>query len=207
MKKLFMLALSLIMVASLSVAYAGNNQKEAKKLAKKEAKKLIKQGWQVSPGALPLDKQLEEAYMKQFEKDDTGYAKYYIAEAQSIGENYDAAKYQGIRLATENLAAQIQTEVTSLVENNIANAQLGANDAASITKTVGTSKNLIAQSIGRTLVITECYRVLPNKNREVLVRIAYSQDMAREAAKKAIRKELEKQNSKLQGQLDEVLGF
>ena len=34
------------------------------KLARKEAKKLKKQGWDVVPGSLPLDKLLEKSFMK-----------------------------------------------------------------------------------------------------------------------------------------------
>ena len=69
------------------------------------------------------------------------------------------------------------------------------------------SKNLISQSIGRVITVVECYRVLDNKNREVMVRIAYNGEMAKEAAKKAIRQELEKKGEKLHEQLDQVLGF
>ena len=69
------------------------------------------------------------------------------------------------------------------------------------------SKNLISQSIGRTIVVVECYRILPNKNREIMVRIAYNGEMAKEAAKKAVREELEKKGDDLHKQLDKVLGF
>ena len=110
-------------------------------------------------------------------------------------------------MAITNLAGQIQTEVTALVENTVANKQLAAEDAASISETVMSSKNLISQSIGRVITVVECYRVLDNKNREVMVRIAYNGEMAKEAAKKAIRNELEKKGEKLHQQLDKVLGF
>ena len=105
------------------------------------------------------------------------------------------------------MAGQIQTEVTALIENTVANKQLAAEDAASISETVMASKNLISQSIGRVITVVECYRVLDNKNREVMVRIAYNGEMAKEAAKKAVRQELEKKGEKLHEQLDKVLGF
>ena len=177
------------------------------KVVKKEAKRLAKEGWTVTPGALPLAKQLERSYTMAFEYDDTLFPKYIMANAQSIGENYDAAKTAATSLAITNLAGQIQTEVTALVENTVANKQLAAEDAASISETVMSSKNLISQSIGRVITVVECYRVLDNKNREVMVRIAYNGEMAKEAAKKAIRNELEKKGEKLHQQLDKVLGF
>lgn len=143
---------------------------KASKDARKEAKKLTKEGWVTVPGALPLEKQLDKSYMMQTEYDEDMYPKYLMGEAMSIGENYDAAKMQALELAKQNLAGLIQTEVTALVENSVANKQLGAEEAASLTQSIMGAKNLISQSIGRTIIVMECYRVKSNKNKEVLVR-------------------------------------
>ena len=83
----------------------------------------------------------------------------------SIGENYDVAKMQALELAKQNLAGQIQTEVTALIENTVANKQLSQEQAASVTQSVMASKNLISQSIGRTISVMEVYRTLSNKNK------------------------------------------
>lgn len=177
------------------------------KATKKEAKRLTKEGWVVSPGALPMEKQLQRSYEMEYQYDDLGFPKFIMANAQSIAENYDAAKTVATSLAITNLAGQIQTEVSALIENNVGNKQLSADEAASITETLMTSKNFITQSIGRTITVVECYRVLQNKNREVMVRIAYNGDMAKQAAKQAVREELEKKGDKLAEQLDNLLGF
>ena len=177
------------------------------KVVKKGAKRLKKEGWQVSPGALPLEKQMERSYLMEMEYDEHLYPKYIIAHAQAIGENYDAAKMAATSLAVTNLASQIQTEVVGLVENTVANKQLSAEDAASITETVMASKNVISQSIGRYVIVVDCYRVLENKNREVLVRIAYNGEQAKQAAKQAVRQTLENKGEKLHEQLDKVLGL
>ena len=180
---------------------------QVSKATKKEAKRLAKEGWVVSPGALPLEKQLQRSYEMEYQYDDLGFPKYIMANAQSIAEHYDAAKTAATSLAITNLAGQIQTEVAALIENTVANQQLTAEDAVSISETVMSSKNLISQSIGRTIVVVECYRVLKNQNREVMVRIAYNGEMAKEAAKNAVREELVKKGDKLHEQLDKVLGF
>ncbi len=174
---------------------------------KKEAKRLQKEGWQVAPGALPLEKQLEKAYTMQYEYDESGAPLYIMAEAMSIGENYDGAKAQALELAKENLAGQIHTEVTALVESTVANKQLAAEESATIVETVKASKNLISQSLGRVFPVVEVYRTKANKNKEVLVRLAYNEKMAREAAKRAIKQELEAKGQDLHKQLDTVLGF
>ena len=223
MKKVLFVAIALLIACSASFAQdvkeIMKERQEIKKMAKKElsarvdkatkkeAKRLAKEGWVVSPGALPLEKQLQRSYEMEYQYDDLGFPKYIMANAQSIAENYDAAKTAATSLAITNLAGQIQTEVAALVENTVANQQLTAEDAVSISETVMSSKNLISQSIGRTIVVVECYRVLKNKNREVMVRIAYNGEMAKQAAKQAVREELEKKGEKLHEQLDKVLGF
>lgn len=145
--------------------------------------------------------------MMQMEYDDDMFPKYIMAEGMSIGENYDAAKMQSLELAKQNLASQIQTEITMLVENSVANNQLSAEQAASVTKTISAGKNLISQSIGRTILVVEAYRTLKNKNKEVLTRIAYNAQMAKAAAKKALRDELNDESEELHKQLDEILGW
>lgn len=184
----------------------GLNQK-ASKAARREAKRLKKEGWVVAPGALPLEKQLDKSYMMQYEYDELLYPKYVMGEAMSIGENYDAAKMQALELAKQNLAGQIQTEVTALIENTVANKQLAAEQAASIVQTVSAAKNLISQRIGRTITVVEAYRTLANKNKEVRLVIAYSGDMAKQAAREAVREQLEEKGEQLHEELDKALGW
>ena len=185
----------------------GELNEKATKAARKEAKKLAKEGWASAPGALPIEKQLDKSYLMQMEYDDNMYPKYLMGEAMSVGENYDGAKMQALELAKQNLAGQIQTEVTALIENSVANNQLGAEEAATVTKSVMAAKNLISQSIGRTITVVELYRTLNNKNKEVLVRLAYNGEMAKAAAKKAMREELEQKGNDLHEKLDSLLGW
>lgn len=223
MRKLFVCAFAfLCLTANVSAQTAKDIRKErqeirkaskselnekATKTARKDAKKLKKEGWTTVPGALPLEKQLDKSYMMQMEYDEDMYPKYLMGEAMSIGENYDAAKMQALELAKQNLAGQIQTEVTALIENSVANKQLANEDATSVTQSIMGAKNLISQSIDRTIIVMECYRVKTNKNKEVLVRIAYNGAMAKAAAKRAIQDELKSKSDDLQKKLDQLLGW
>lgn len=180
---------------------------KATKDARKEAKRLKKEGWQVAPGAIPMEKQLDKSYLMQQEYDEDLFPKYLMGEAMSIGENYDAAKMQALELAKQNLAGQIQTEVTALIENTVANKQLEPEEAASVVQSVSAGKNLISQSIGRVLTVVEVYRTVGNRNKEVLVRIAYNAEMAKAAAKQTVREDLEKKGEDLHKKLDQLLGW
>ena len=224
MKKLFIYVLAVLLVSPLAsnAQDAKDLQKERKEIrkasmaelnekvskdAKKEAKRLKKEGWITTPGTLPIEKQLNTSFLMQMERDENMYPKYIMSEAMSIGENYDAAKMQASELAKLQLAGKMQTEITALIENSLGNQQLSADEASSLTQTVNASKGLISQKIGRVIVVVECYRVKQNKNKEVLVRIAYNSEMAKAAAKQAIQEELKDKNEELHNKLDKALGW
>jgi len=174
----------------------------ASKAARKEAKALKKQGWQVAPGQLPLEKQLDKSYSMYYEYEENGLPKYMVGDAMSPGATYDAAKMQAIELAKTNLAGLIQTEVTALTESTVANDQMTQEQATSIVRTVQASKNLIVQHLGRTVPVIECYRVLPNKTVEVRVSLTYNARMAIEQAKEIVKAQLEAKGEDLHEQLD-----
>lgn len=180
---------------------------KASKTARKEAKKLAKEGWTTAPGALPLEKQLDKSYTMQYEYDEDGFPRFIMGDAMSVGGNYDAAKMQALELAKQNLAGQVQSEITALIENTVSNEQLTQSEAATVTRSILASKNMIAQSIGRVVPVVEIYRVVDGNNREVMVRIAYSQEMAKAAAKAAVKKDLESRGEALHDKLDNLLGW
>lgn len=183
-------------------------KEKASKDARKAAKQLQKEGWKVAPGSLPMDKQLDRLYEMQYEIDlETGFPKFIKGEAMSTGGNYDAAKMQAVNLAKIELAGNISTEVGALIDSRVENNQLDPEEAVSATESVMAAKSLIQQKIGRTIMALEIYRDLKNKNKEVRVIVMYNSDMAKAAAKEAIREEMNKKSDKLAGQLDEILGF
>lgn len=199
MKRLITFICALVLGAGLLAAQ--NYAKDAKKVAKTYAR----EGWTVAPGHQPLERQLEKSYKMRDEIDDMGYPKFVMGEAMSVGQNYDAAKMQALELAKLTLAGQLQTEVVALVDNNLANAQLPAEQAASVTQTVMASKNMIAQKLGRAITVVECYREVSGRHKEVRVMIAYNTEMAVEAAKNVVRDELMKKGDELHKKLDQLM--
>ena len=203
--------LAFFVIAALVASFA--TAKDFSKVAAKEAKKYAKEGWIVSAGALPLAYQLEEAYNLQYEKDDNGYPVYLNGMAQSVGETIDAAKFQALELAKINIASQLKSQVTGLVDNSVANNQLPKEQAESVTKTVGALKTLIpATELQRVVTVVECSRELPKKRKEVLIRIFYNREKAMAAASRTIKEEmarngLEKEAKDLHEKLDKILGY
>ncbi len=201
MKRFILCLCALTLMVSVADA-----QPKASKDARKEAKEFEKQGWVITPGKLPLERQFDRAYEMQYQTDDMGFPKFIMGEANTPGQTYDAAKFQALELAKLNLAGQLQTEVTALIETELANGQLSAEEAESIAETAANSKSMIAQSIGRVIPVVECYRKT-SKGVVVYVRIAYNMEMAKKATAAAMREKLEKKGEKLGKQLDKMLGL
>lgn len=179
-------------------------KKKAVKEARKEAKRFKKQGYRVAPGALPMEKQIETAWIRQYESDEDGFPLYIVASGNSVANTQSAAKLQATELAKLELAGSISTQVAALIENSIANQQFNTEEAASVTKTVAASKNIIAQELGRTLPLFEIYRNV-DKNIESNVRIAYNSQKAMDIARKAISKKLEEETDIAHDKLEKLM--
>ena len=179
---------------------------KALKEARKEAKQLERDGYYVAPGALPLERQLESAWVKQMQNDEGGYPLYIVATGNAVGETQTAAKLQANEVAKFELAGTIATNVAALIEGNIANAQLNTEEAASVTEVSGAIKNIIAQEIGRVIPLVETYKKI-GKGIESNIRIAYNSEMAKEAAKKIVRDELKKKLELQHEKLDKLMNF
>ena len=170
-------------------------QKKAIKEARKEAKKLEKEGFKTP---------VETAWEKQAELDTEGNPYWYIASSRAVGGNQSAAALQATNAAKIDLAGQIQTKVSQLIEAKVANDDMGQEEAASLSSVVASSKSVISATLGRTIPLVEVYKTLPNKNVEVMVTIGYSMQSANQAAVQAIRKELAAKSEELAKQLDKL---
>ena len=183
----------------------------ASKAARKDAKRYKKEGWTVNIGSLPLDKQLDKSYIMQYEFGNDGEPKYIMGEGSSLGATFEAARMQASELAKINLAGQVQTEVSALIETTLQNSQISQKEADSITESLMKAKNSIAVKLGRTLPVIECYRDIKESrkvvNKEVKVQIAYDFLAAAKAAKETLAQELQAKGQNLDGQLTKVFGF
>ena len=151
--------------------------------------------------------QLEESYRLQNQKDKEGYGKYLDGRAMTTAGSFDAAILQAENLAKLQIAGKMETRMAAIINTKVANEQLGEKDAATLVKTVATSKNLIAQRLGQVITPVKIYRELPNGNTEVTIVTYYSQEMAAKIAKKAMKESLEKDADKLADEIDKLFGL
>lgn len=179
-------------------------KKKAIKEARKEAKRLTKEGFRTPVGKLPLAKQLENAWERQAELTMEGEPFWYVASSRAIGGNQSSAALQATNAAKIDLAGQIQTRVSQMIDTKVANDDMGQEEAASLSSVVAASKSVISATLGRTIPLVEVYRTLENNNVEVMVTIGYSTQEANKAAIDAIRKQLGDKADELGKSLDKL---
>ena len=182
----FFAALFMMFAVSASVN-AQELSKANQKLLKKQLKEFKNEGWKVNPGQLPLETQLTKSFTSQSEVDAMGYEVWIVGEGRSTGTVYDAARTQAMTVAKGEIATKLRTDMTSTIEQDLANEQFGADEAESIAKTIVSQQGRsIDQQLNRPKTLMECWRKLPNGNTEVLIRCAISADTVSKLAKAAI---------------------
>ena len=227
MKKLLTLALSLIITLSVAQTTAtAQTAKEVRKEtralkvkdkeldkklkanslkeARKAAKKLTKEGFSVQPGALPLDKQIEQSWKYAFETDAEGIRVYILASQNAVGGTYSAAKTQALALARNELAGQIASEIAELIKTEIMNEAITEDEVATIVNTVSASKQKISQKLGRIIQVVEVSRK-NKKTTEINLTVAYNTKSAIKIVKEEILQDLENVAGELADELDEIL--
>lgn len=193
------------MQAKLKETKAALKEKTSKD-AKDEAKRMKKEGWTVSPGALPLEKQIDRYYAYIEQTDDELNPLYYTGEGRATAENFAAAHMQATELARLNLASSIGTEATGIIDNMIANKMLADDQAASITTYISENKTIFSQKLGRVQTPLVATRQLKNKNKEVMIRMVAKVSSVHEIAKDAIRSQLETEGKELSEELKAYFG-
>ncbi len=211
MKKNLLLFLCMICAASLVFSQKTDKEmkKELKEKATKEAQKQAKQyakdGWRVYPGSLPMDKLIEQSWMKQVSEDENGKPKYITADGNGVAESKSAAEAQAIELGKLQLAGLIETNIASIINGNLANSQASTQEATSVTEIVQSSKNVIAQQLGYVDPAFKIYRDLKEKKVEVQVRLFYETAQSLVIAKKAIKKELKDKLKKTDEEVNKLI--
>ncbi len=186
--KLIHLMLSVL----LFIAFTANVNAQTRELSKDEKKELeneVKEslknleGWLVKPGALSLQAQQRRSSQVQLFEDD----KWLVGSASSVGSVYDAARLQAMTLAKSEVAGQMETQISELIDAKVANKELGQGTAESVTEIAMKSKAItVDKKVKRPRILMECYKNLPNGNVEVLIRLAIDKNTINDLAEEIV---------------------
>lgn len=222
--KTFM-AVALVAVASMSVkpAFAQDYTKQEKKelartmkkqqndlykkspkMAKQTAKKWAKEGWMSM--SLPIEKQLERTWEREWLTDEEGYPKYVSVTTEATGTNFSAAQMQAENVAKVRIASNIAASVASLADIALANNETTPKLTASISKAVENSKIIVSQKLGKVFAGTSVYRKTRN-GYEVRTIVLYDQRQAMKIAHQVIMEELKNESDENKRQLESLLGM
>lgn len=179
--------------------------KKDEKLAMKTAKKLEKQGWKTM--GLPIAKQLDNTWMKEMEEVVPGIPRYIVGRIEATGNTYAAAQSTADNVAKLRIASQVSSSVAALTDVALANNQINATEAESITKTVENAKVIVSQKLGRTFKTLEIYQILSNGNYKVRVAMFYDMKAAVALAREVMLDELQKDSDLNKAQLEKLLGM
>ena len=181
-------------------------KKKAIKSARKEAKRLTKEGYTTFIGQLPLDKQLENSWQAAYEIDAYGNPYYIMSTQKAIASNFTAAQLQAMNAAKTDIAGQLETMINQVIETKVSSNEMGRNEANSLSTFVATSKNIVSNTLGRVIKLVEIYREpKKTKNVEVQVTVAYNAEIATREALKALKQSLTAEDVELMKELDKLV--
>ncbi|MDR2810242.1 MAG: hypothetical protein LBB84_06765 [Tannerellaceae bacterium] len=182
-------------------------KKKATGAAVKEAKKYKKDGYRNFAGDLPIEKQIENAWVKTVDVNAQGYPEYIVGNAQVTAGNVTAAKSQALHAAKVEIASLTSAMIASLIESSVANNEVSSGEAQTLNKHLQASKELVVADLGQVAKDLEIYRELPNKNVQVITRLSYSSTQALAAARNQLQKQMQDETQELHKKLDQVFNI
>lgn len=184
------------------------DQKPTKE-AKKEAKKLEKQGWTVPAGDRMLANQITDAQLLGAElmtDENLAPTRRFIQHtAQATAGSYNAAFAAARANCQTEIASMIESKLVAAMQIKLDNAQTSAINATTVDKFNERVKSIVNQSLTNQIPVVTMYRVLPNNNYEVSVRLAYDKKEVQASIKRQLQKELEAEGDELNDIVDTVI--
>ena len=175
------------------------------KQAKKDARKLEKEGWQ-SMG-LPIFDQLVEIRMKEKETDAAGNKKYIVSYQFVTARTFTAAQSQADAVARMRIAQAMGSSVAMLIDEAVANHEISAKEGETYQLHVENAKEMVTQKLGRTVKVMEYYQELSNGNVRVRIGVVYDMKAAISIEREMILEELKKESDINKAQLEKIMGF
>ena len=192
MKKIIVMMLAVLV--GITAVEAQPTKKQLKAI-KSEMATWQSEGWKVAPGDLSMAEQIlmQKEYAQK--KNNDGEPLYLIGTSTAVGETFKAAQLSVMRGVKMQALEQLDTEITAIIQNDLANKQQSLDKAVSADKVLSRTKEVISNRLPHGIKIISVYRELKTKNVEVRMSFAYNYDKVHEmlqaAASKALEDEIE----------------
>ncbi len=184
-------------------------QMKPSKSAKKEAKALRKEGWQVLAGEISMEQQItrSQLYGQEPMADEEGNSTLrYITElGMSTSGSYNAAYAAARANAMTELASMMKTQLMAVWQAKQDNAQSSSISATTNDKFNQRVAGIVDQSITNAIPVLTIYRTLQNGNFQVLVRLAFDKKELAARLKRQMQQELEDEGDALNEVVDEMM--
>lgn len=178
------------------------------KSAKKEAKELKNNNWQVPAGSLSIEQQITQSqlYQQEFTVNDNGETikRFIVHPAMQTSGSYNAGYAAARAAAQTEIAGMLKTQLTAAMKNKLDNAQNSAVTATTVDKFNQRAGSIIDGTLTNAIPVVAIYRVLPNNNYQVQVTIALDKKEWMARIKQNMQKELEVEGDHLNSVVDEA---
>lgn len=177
--------------------------------AKKQAKQLKKEGWLAPAGEKSIEKQITESQLlgEELMMDEAGSPtkRYLLHTSTQVSGTYSAGMAAANLAAKTEIASNIKTQLAAAMQAKLDNNQTSSINAVTVDKFNERAKAIVDQALTNVRTVVSIYRVLPNHNYEVQVRVAYDKKELAANLKRRMQKELEEEGDELNGLVDEVV--
>lgn len=144
--------------------------------------------WKVLEGKPTLEEQCEKEIDLALDYDKLLFPVNIEGQAKSIAKTYDVAKEKALALARENIVGTIQHEVLMQLAKVDFIKTLGVENSQIIVDEIHNTYDFLLENLGETELAMELYNSSNHNSSEVLLRIFYPGNQAKEDFQKVIQK-------------------
>ncbi len=167
-----------VMLLSMISSFVAAQDKKLEKEVKDRVKELKKEGWKAPSAGLPMEDQVRKSFKLQREEDSNYQRRYITGYAIGTGSLYNGAKGEATTMAKAFLADQINTELSSAVDNMMENRAISLEEVNTVSNLIMTAKTTVKQRLYNIIPVMELCRTNKHGNVEILVELAYDKKKA-----------------------------
>ena len=165
--------------------------------AKKQAKELKKEGWAVPAGEASIEQQITKSLLYGEElmmnEDGSTTKRFLMQTGRQTSGSYNVGYAAARANALAEVASMVKTQLVTSITVEQANSQTSAIEATTVDKFHQKIDAIVDQTLTNGIPMLAIYRILPNGNYDVQVRLAFDKKEILSRMKRNMQKELEKE--------------